>query len=92
LPFYVAGGAGTLAQLDQLQAIFDVFVLFFIVIVSRVFSSSPSEKTVEWRPSVFPLPPSFWQSAVSMFLRSNNRKKEGITSLLQHRRKPSHRF
>jgi len=42
-----------------------------------VFSSLRSEKTVEWRPSVFPSPPHFWQSAVDMFLRSNNRKKDG---------------
>jgi hypothetical protein len=42
-----------------------------------VFSSARSEKTVEWRPSVFPSLPHFWQSAVDMFLRSNNRKKDG---------------
>ena len=42
-----------------------------------MFPSPSSEKTVEWRPSVFPLPLEFWQSAISMFLRSNNRKKDG---------------
>jgi hypothetical protein len=42
-----------------------------------VFSLSLSEKAVEWRPSTFPSTPDFWQSAVGMFLRSNNRKKDG---------------
>src|SRR5260370_40088006 len=45
--------------------------------LSRVLPSPNSEKTAEWRPSVFPLPPDFWQSADSMFLSSNNRKKDG---------------
>jgi transposase len=43
----------------------------------RVFSSALSQKTVEWRPSVFPSITDFWQSVVGMFLRSNNRKKDG---------------
>ena len=60
-------------------AVADVFRLFCssFLLLSRVFSSSLSEKTVEWRPSAFPSTPDFWQSAVSMFLRSNNRKKDG---------------
>jgi hypothetical protein len=45
--------------------------------VKRLFSWLLFEKTVEWRPSVFPSTPEFWQSAVGMFLRSNNRKKDG---------------
>src|SRR5271154_3154863 len=32
---------------------------------------------VEWRPSLFPSTPDFWQSAVDMFLRSIHRKKDG---------------
>jgi hypothetical protein len=55
---------------------FSAFLQYFSLL-SRVFPSPSFEKTVEWRPSVFPLPPEFWQSAVSMFLRSNNRKKDG---------------
>jgi len=46
-------------------------------LLSRLFSSLLSEKTVEWRPSVFPSALDFCQSAVGMFLRSNNRKKDG---------------
>jgi hypothetical protein len=42
-----------------------------------VFSWLVSEETVEWRPSVFPTTSDFWQSAVGLFLRSNNRKKDG---------------
>ena len=42
-----------------------------------MFSRSLSEKTVEWRPSIFPSTPEFWHSAVGRFLRSNNRKKDG---------------
>jgi hypothetical protein len=41
-----------------------------------MFSLSVSEETVEWRPSVFPSISDFRQSAVGMFLRSNNRKKD----------------
>lgn len=32
---------------------------------------------MQWRPSVFPWTTDFWQSVVSMFLRSNIRKKDG---------------
>lgn len=42
-----------------------------------MFSSSVSEETLEWRPSVFPSISDFWQSAVGMFLRGNNGKKDG---------------
>ena len=47
------------------------------LLLRRVFSSAPSRNTVEWRPSGFPSTTDFWQSVVSMFLRSNNRKKDG---------------
>src|SRR5258708_7572718 len=40
-------------------------------------SGNLRRKTVEWRPSAFPSTTDFWQSVVSMFLRSNNRQKDG---------------
>jgi hypothetical protein len=42
-----------------------------------MFSSVLLRKAVEWRPSAFPSTTDFWQSAVDMSLRSNNRKKDG---------------
>jgi hypothetical protein len=42
-----------------------------------VFSSPVSQATEEWRPPVFASISDFWQSAVGMFLGSNNRKKDG---------------
>src|SRR6202166_569663 len=60
-----------------------------------MFSSPRSEKPVEWRPSIFSSTPDFWQSAVDMFLRSNNRKKDGkdhrYFSVVENHRVASHK-
>src|SRR5216683_2667018 len=55
---------------------FSAFLPLFLLL-RRVFSSTLLRKTVEWRPSAFPSATDFWQSVVSMFLRSNTRKKDG---------------
>src|SRR5216683_2416539 len=55
---------------------FSAFLPLFLLL-RRVFSSALSRKTVEWRPSAFPSTTDFWQSVVSMVLRSNNRQKDG---------------
>ena len=64
-----------LAALSQLQTFFGFLGLGFIVKACVFFGAL--WKTVEWRPSVFPSTPHFWHSSVVMFLRSNNRKKDG---------------
>src|SRR6266849_2090378 len=53
---------------------FSAFLPLFLLL-RRVFSSALSRKTVEWRPSAFPSTTDFWQSVVSMFLRSNNHQQ-----------------